>query len=721
MKAFNTFSLTLAVLTMAGSVAFAQYAPQGNCPNGRCNLSKSNDGSAWSRPNNYDSAYEAGYRYTTQPAVRPAVGSMASDFPELPATWSTRSTRGNTSAVQTDSFDRPAGNSLYDHGSRVPVDNSVPYSNDRGTARSRERVSQPVADPFNRNPNTRYDQTYNDQLPAGRTTDDRFAPADRYTPVDRPAPVDRYAPADRYAPVDRHAPSDDRDPFVPAQRPLSQLDEESSKINDQLTYRYQNPVTVRAIRAMSTNQAVQLFAEVSQKIDERSLEPTSYDLRVRRGLRNLSMALDNQAFMNGLGVSADSFRTDGFRNTLSRLADSSRVQNYQDARTVLNTVMQESQTVQGLTQSVVAFEFANGSIDTLDKFSGLEPADPGSRNGAELTDVKSAALEESIVGIGVEVREHAEGLIVTKPLRGGPATEAGIETGDIILSINGKSLTGMKMASSVDLMKGTSGSQMKMRIFREGKGERDFALTRRSIRIWTVNDTKILNGTDVGYFSLSRFSQNSTAEMDQALNELYSKGMKSLIIDLRGNPGGLLTTCVEISDRFLACGTIVTTKGRLSADNMVEQATYNKTWSVPLVVLVDGDSASASEIFAAAIQENGRGVVVGTRSYGKGSVQTHFPLSAIGGDLRLTTALFYSPNGRRMAGEGVTPDVEVIDRDGVVNGDEVLTEALRVARSQTLKDMAKASGTCKPQTPTAGRSSSLNNIMDPGHTTTSIR
>ena len=694
MKTFKTFTLTLALLTMAGSVAFAQYAPRSNCPKGQYNPLQPGNGSAWSRSNNYDSVYDAGDRYNTRtPAFRPAAGSGATEFPELPARWSPLSSRGNTSAAPTDSFDRPAGNSLYDHG-----------SNDRGSLRKRDRFNQePLADPF------------------GRSTDDRFAPADRYTPVDRPSPVDRYAPVDRSAPADRYAPLNERDPFVPAPLPLSEMDEESSKINDLLTFRYQNPVTVRAIRAMSSSQAVQLFAEVSQKIDERSLEPTSYDLRVRRALRNLSLALDNQAFMNGLGISADSFRTDGFRNTLSRLAGNGQVRDYQDARTVLNTVMQEAQAVQGLTPSVVGFEFANASIDTLDKFSGLEPADPNSRNGAELTNVKSASLEENIVGIGVEVREHADGLIVVKPLRGGPAEEAGIETGDIFLSINGQTLAGMKMANSVDLMKGTSGSQMRVRIYRDGKGERDFALTRRSVRVWTVNDTKILNGTDVGYFSLSRFSQNSTAEMDQALNQLYSKGMKSLIIDLRGNPGGLLTTCVEISDRFLACGTIVSTKGRLSADNMVEQATWNKTWSVPLVVLVDGDSASASEIFAAAIQENGRGVVVGTRSYGKGSVQTHFPLSAIGGDLRLTTALFYSPNGRKMAGEGVTPDVEVNDRDGVVNGDEVLTEALRIARSQTLKDMAKASGTCKTPAPSAARSSSLSNIMDPGHTTISIR
>jgi len=114
-------------------------------------------------------------------------------------------------------------------------------------------------------------------------------------------------------------------------------------------------------------------------------------------------------------------------------------------------------------------------------------------------------------------------------------------------------------------------------------------------------------------------------------------------------------------------------------------------------------------------------VVVGTQSYGKGSVQTHFPLNAIGGDLRLTTALFYSPNGRKMAGVGVTPDVEINDRDGIVNGDEVLIEAVRIAQSQTLKDMARAAGVCKPQNTPVARSSSLNNIVDPSHLGTSLR
>ena len=128
---------------------------------------------------------------------------------------------------------------------------------------------------------------------------------------------------------------------------------------------------------------------------------------------------------------------------------------------------------------------------------------------------------------------------------------------------------------------------------------------------------------------------------------------------------------------------------------MHESATYSRTWNTPLVVLVDGNSASASEIFAAAIQDNERGIVVGENSYGKGTVQTHFPLQSINGNLRLTTARFYAPSGRAMSGNGVTPDVRIADEDGVGNGDRVLSEAVRIAQSRQLEEMATNSAKCR--------------------------
>ena len=165
--------------------------------------------------------------------------------------------------------------------------------------------------------------------------------------------------------------------------------------------------------------------------------------------------------------------------------------------------------------------------------------------------------------------------------------------------------------------------------------------------------------------------------------------MTSLIMDLRGNPGGLLTTAIALSDRFLPAGTIVSTKGRTRDDNSKEIAHYAKTWKVPLVVLIDHNSASASEIFAAAIQENGRGLIVGEKSYGKGTVQTLFPLQTFPAALRLTTAKFYSPQGREMAGAGVTPDVKVAnDLAETQQDDAVLSEALRQIVDPRIKNMA---------------------------------
>lgn len=504
------------------------------------------------------------------------------------------------------------------------------------------------------------------------------------------------------------------DPFTPP-LPRRDGDNEAESIFKAISARYSNPVNIRAVRAMSSSQALALYREVSQQTDQRHLEPSSYDLRVRRGLRNLGLALENPAFTQGLGIQADSFRVDGFRTTLSRLADSMRVAGYNEAQSVVQTVMQEAQNI-GLGGNVVAFEFANATVDTLDKFSALEPAEPGRGASLDLQraeETRSAMLEGEIVGIGVEVKAHDSGLLIMKALRGGPAAEAGLQSGDIITAIDGRNIGGMPMASSVDLMKGSSGSRIGLRIVRNGSAGGDVTLVRRTVRIYTVNDVRIQPGTDkVAYISLSQFGQKSTEELDQALQQMYNSGMKSLILDMRGNPGGLLNVCVDITNRFLPCGTIVSTKGRLPGDNMLETATYSRTWNTPLVVLVDGDSASASEIFAAAVQDNRRGVVVGSNSYGKGTVQTHFPLSTVSGNLRLTTARFYSPNGRAMSGQGVTPDVSITDTDGPANGDRVLEQAITIAQSQQLKDLAQAAAQCRPAAQPLQRNGFNSDIFD---------
>ena len=200
----------------------------------------------------------------------------------------------------------------------------------------------------------------------------------------------------------------------------------------------------------------------------------------------------------------------------------------------------------------------------------------------------------------------------------------------------------------------------------------------------------------VGYVKLKQFSESSAEDLEKAMWKLYNNGMNSLVIDLRGNPGGLLTESIQVSDLFLPSGVIVSTKGRNASDNTTESAKRAKTWNLPLVVLVDENSASASEIFAAAIQDNGRGVVVGRHSYGKGTVQTHFPLTTVSGILKLTTAKFYAPSGREMAGAGVTPDYLVKNANEetatTLAEDNDLKQAIEVVQTGLPQQMAKAAG-----------------------------
>jgi carboxyl-terminal processing protease len=322
-----------------------------------------------------------------------------------------------------------------------------------------------------------------------------------------------------------------------------------------------------------------------------------------------------------------------------------------------------------------------GAAESLDKYSGFEPEEPKSAPSADV-------LDDHVVGIGVEIKPHDDGVEVVKALRNGPAARAGITAGDILTQVDGRNLRGQSLDYAADLIGGQAGTSLTVRVLRDGRSSL-ITLNRARVAVYSVSDVRMLGGNDkTGYIKLDKFSASTMDEVDRALWQLYRQGMKSLIVDVRGNPGGLLTTAIALADKFLPAGEIVSTRGRTAGDNSSERAKFEQTWKTPLVVLIDKDSASASEIFAAAIQENGRGLVVGEHSYGKGTVQTHFPLRSISGNLRLTTARFYSPSGRPMAGSGVEPDVKVANTSG---NDEVLATALRAASSSAVQQMASAS------------------------------
>jgi carboxyl-terminal processing protease len=471
---------------------------------------------------------------------------------------------------------------------------------------------------------------------------------------------------------------------------------EADAIHERLTRRYRDPVVVRLVQSLTVERALSLYNETSRLIDGRHIQPSTHEARTRQAVRNLSLAVENPAFVQANRLNVGPAQVRGFQDALRRLVDGRAVRNSADAQSVLRSAIDLAGRQIGLRPGAVAMEFVYGATESLDRYSAFTPADNARQ--------PSASLADHVVGIGVEIKPHEQGLVVVRVLRGGPAEQAGLRADDVIVSINGRRLAGQGLEFAVDQIAGREGTTLQLAYVRDGRPATTVTLTRRRVTIESVSEVRMLDEADrVGYIKLDSFAKASVEEMERAMWNLHSQGMQSLVFDLRGNPGGLLTTAVELTNKFLPHGTIVTTRGRTTADVMSERATWDRTWSVPLVVLIDEGSASASEIFAAAIQENQRGVVVGRRSYGKGSVQTHFPLTSVSGNLKLTTASFYSPNGRSMAESGVTPDIPV-EKPATASGgrDADIEAALSVAKNPRLKQIAHALAVHNPRLP-AGR------------------
>lgn len=471
-------------------------------------------------------------------------------------------------------------------------------------------------------------------------------------------------------------------PPRPAIPPANQLSE-TEDIQQRLSARYGNPVVQRFLYNVSPEQTLNVYREASQLIDSRHMQPTSYQIRTQRAATNLMQGLRNREFLSANRISPSAAQVQSFESAMNQLLQSRPVRNQNDAVQMVYAMANVAHQHVGIRPTAVVLEFVYGSTETLDKYSTFLPEETRRQPSASV-------LEGSVVGIGVEIKPHDQGVEVVKALRGGPAQAAGLQAGDIIVGINGQSIRGQNLNQAVDMIAGPAGSPIYLTVVRNGRQLSPITMTRREVKIYSVSETKMMgNQRDVGYIKVDKFAQSTSQEVDEALWNLHRSGMKSLVIDLRGNPGGLLTTAIELSNKFLPSGTIVSTRGRTAQDNTSEQANSTQTWKVPLVVLIDENSASASEIFAAAIQDNGRGVIVGTKSYGKGTVQTHFPLRSVGGNLKLTTAKFYSPKGREMAGNGVTPDVQVTAtsyRGTPSTADNFILSAIEVAESGRVRD-----------------------------------
>jgi carboxyl-terminal processing protease len=297
-----------------------------------------------------------------------------------------------------------------------------------------------------------------------------------------------------------------------------------------------------------------------------------------------------------------------------------------------------------------------GMVSSLDPYSAY-------LDGDEYDEVKISSSGQ-YSGIGIEVSMEDEEVVVVSPFEGSPAAAAGIRSGDVIATIDGVPVNTTTLADTIGRMRGKEGTSVKIGILRAGSAEPlQFDLKRSRVELHSVKAELLEPG--MGYARISQFSETTGDDLDAALKTLRKRNgapLKGLVLDLRNNPGGVLEAAVSVSDTFLDAGVIVTAKGRTPESKFEMDATPGDVLNgAPIVVLINGGSASAAEIVAGALKDNHRAKLMGRTTFGKGSVQTVIPLS---GDraIKLTTSLYYTPSGVSINHRGIVPDIE-LERD----------------------------------------------------------
>ena len=437
---------------------------------------------------------------------------------------------------------------------------------------------------------------------------------------------------------------------------------------------------------LNEREALDVYTEVLRKIESYYVKQASWQELSQRGLDNLEIALRLAKFRQTQQVRGTEEEVQAFCDRVQRRMKVTKVNHLREAREVATTVARLAEQELGLRPAATVMEFTSGALCALDQYSCF-------LTGSQLSEVFSQ-IDGNFVGLGIELRAQDKTLLIVNVLPGGPAEAGGIRRGDRIIEVDGQTFSQISVDEAADLLKGPEGRAVEVTLLDSAGESRRLRIVRRRVEVSSVQDVKLVDAPHgIGYLRLASFQKTTIRELDDALWQLHRQGMTSLIVDIRGNPGGLLPAAVEVADKFVSSGTIVSTRGRNTHEDYDYQAHAFGTWQVPLVVLIDGDTASASEIFAGAIHDHRRGTVVGQRSYGKGSVQGIFTLNTSQAGVRLTTAKFYSPGGRPISYHGISPNVVVrTAKKPVAEGqdlaagseDATLTAALQVARNSLL-------------------------------------
>lgn len=430
-----------------------------------------------------------------------------------------------------------------------------------------------------------------------------------------------------------------------------------SKIHFSIERRYSDRSFLSSMLPLSRPESMIYLEDVLDKVRRYYVDPVTPTSFVAHGTESLYFALANEKFLQRNIPAAAANRVTAVRRTLRNSYWNKAVSSQEQAQRTVVELCDLTQYELGLPASAVVMEFVFGGCNSLDDYSSY--LTPG-----KLGDLYNN-IDGEFVGIGIEMKsEPGKGLLLVNVLPESPAEEGGALAGDFIVRIENVDCRKMSTEEAASMLQGQAGSRLQLTLANPNTSEeRRAVLTRRAVKVKSIPVAKIIDRANgIGYIRMTGFQKNTTEELDAALLKLNQEGMRALIWDVRGNPGGLLTAAVEVLDRFIADGVLVSTQGRTPDQNSTYSAHASGTWKVPLVLLTDGDSASASEIVAGAVRDHRRGTIIGRKTYGKWSVQSILPGHAESG-FRLTTAKFYSPSGRTYGKIGIKPDIEVANTE----------------------------------------------------------
>ena len=423
--------------------------------------------------------------------------------------------------------------------------------------------------------------------------------------------------------------------------------------------RYHDASYLSLIRSLTVVEALNFFEDVMTRIQTSYALPPQWEQLFQHGIQSYNIALSDANFRGKVGLNVDNERINTYFSEVQTTVNGWVIRHREDLKNGLFHIAEGAKKQIGLNPVVVMMELTCGIVNSLDPNTGyLTPN--------QLNDWYSS-ITGNLVGLGVELRSDRNALRIVRVIPGSPAEEGGLKEGDSILTVDGISTRGRDTDNAADLLQGKEGVATRLEILSEGQRSREVSIIRRKIEVSSVEDVRMINDT-LGYIRLTIFQSKTGQELTKALHELDHQGMKCLILDLRRNPGGLFQGGIEVADMFIERGAIVRTQGRDRGLDSPYMATGRNTWNIPLILLIDEESASAAEIVAGAVRDHDRGTLIGKRTYGKGTVQQILPVRTgtpgnVQSGVKLTVEKFYSPLGWSYSGVGVTPHIIVKEKE----------------------------------------------------------